>query len=146
MGFKSALKTMVDVPRWMGVAQLKNSWSVITQLAADIFLPKKSDKPPEDFDAALQRLHLTETQLAERHTEFKRLVLIFGGASILLWLYTFYLLFNASFLFASLAALASSFLLAQTFRYHFWLFQLNKRKLGCSFTEWFHEGLLGKKS
>lgn len=31
------------------------------------------------------------------------------------------------------------------FRYHFWLFQLEKRKLGCSFREWLKEGLLGKK-
>jgi intracellular multiplication protein IcmV len=31
------------------------------------------------------------------------------------------------------------------YRYHFWYFQMKQRKLGCTFSEWYKQGLFGEK-
>ena len=44
-----------------------------------------------------------------------------------------------------LQAIDTLIALVLAFRYHFWYFQMKQHKLGCTFNEWYRQGLLGEK-
>lgn len=147
MGIKKLFSPIFEMPRWIGLAQLKYFAQNIKAMAVNLFVPPEPGhiQNAEQFAEEVQRLHLTEDVITQRKVEFSRLTKIFIVAAILLFFYTIYLFIHSPWRYGLLSFLATLFLLTQAFRYNFWLFQLNKRKLGCSFNEWLHEGLLGNK-
>lgn len=106
----------------------------------------KNTSATESFDEALNRLHMTEKDLLERATEYRRLLLLFFLVTLGLVSYTVYVLLQGHFMGFLMSAGLTVFSGAMTFRYHFWLFQIQKRRLGCSVREWFQQGVLGRRS
>jgi intracellular multiplication protein IcmV len=92
----------------------------------------------------VQRLSLTEADLAARQASLQRFSYFFSFISILVFGYTIYMLSRGHFLATFMAIAITAVSLAQAFRYHFWLTQLKQRRLGLSVREWFYIGLLGK--
>ena len=145
-GIKKVAKPFVDVPAWAGYDQLKASAKSISTSMKDLFVPKKSDKK-ETFEEAMQRLNLTEADLIARQKEFKRLIIIFSILGFIVLGYTFYLIWDRAF-WGGLASFGLTVLVfSYSFRYHFWLFQIRQRKLGCTLREWLDSGFMmgGKK-
>jgi len=143
-GIANAVKPLVNVPAWIGYRQLANNAKSIKDLFISLFVPVKPASS-ESFEEALKRLNLTETTLNVRAKEFKRLFIIFVLGGLLLVGYSIYLLW-AHALHASFACLGLAFILfVYSFRYHFWLFQIRQRKLGCTFREWLDSGFMGEK-
>lgn len=141
-GAKKVVKPLVDFPRWMDTPTLANNAKMIAGLAKRIFTAPKATRT-ETFEEAMSRLNLTETDIQRRKKEFLRLICIFGLLSILLYAYSFYLLSHSYIRGGILALIVSTIALMRVFRFHFWYFQIKKRKLGCTFKEWL-QGLLGK--
>lgn len=148
MGFFSRtgkiLKPLVDIPRWMDLPNLAKNGKMIVDIAKSLIVPPKA-KRTETFKQAMVRLRLSEADIIQRTKEFKRLFLIFSAIFIGLLSYTVYL-FSLGSIRPGLVTLVLVFIvLAQVFRYHFWLFQIKHRKLGCTLHEWFWQGLLGRQ-
>lgn len=139
---KKTVKPFVDVKTWVNYDQVKQNASSIIGLFKGLF--KKSEPvQKETFEEAIQRLGLTEESLADRKKTFIVLTLFYLCIALCLLAYAIYLGFQGSY-HGALASFSIMFIAwAQTFRYHFWLFQLKQRKLGCTFQEWLHSTFRG---
>lgn len=144
-GIKKITKPFVDVPKWIGYRQLVKSNRSITALLRKFFIPEQA-RTQESFVAALQRLNLKEADLIQRRREFTRLMWIWIFLFFVAISYSLYLLL-AHALRGFFPSLAMVFIiLTQIFRYHFWIFQIKQRRLGCNFRDWLSSCfMLGKK-
>ncbi|PJD95863.1 MAG: type IV secretion protein IcmV [Legionella sp.] len=104
-----------------------------------------SSEPSETFIAAQKKLNLNEQDLFLRQKALFRLSLLMLSLTLLIMGYAVYQLFQGAFHAFIVSVGAMSVAAALTFRYHFWYYQIKKRKLGCSMSEWFRDGLLGEK-
>ncbi len=130
----------VRVDKWMSWDYLNETAERFKYLLVDIVVPKKA-KTSETFEEALDRLELTETDLENRKVEFTRLLYFFIGLAVSIILYGLFVAFRGSLTAALIAFCLSIYCLTQAFRFHFWLFQLKHRKLGCTFKEWLNSSI-----
>jgi len=143
-GVKKVAKPFIDVPTWIGYKQIAEGARGIANSVKSLFIPQKADKA-ESFEEAMVRLKLTEADLVQRQKEFQRLVIILTIVGFGVLGYTFYLFWVGS-LTGGIASLALTVLVfSYSFRYHFWLFQIRQRKLGCTLREWLDSGFMGGK-
>lgn len=147
MGFFSGVKRvvtpLVNVPKWMNLRDIGSIGRMIVGIAKSLFVPEKATTT-ENFEEALIRLNLTEVDIQARRKEFRRLVITFLIISLALLSYDIYQLGQGHIRASVLITVLTAISLVQVFRYHFWLFQIKQRKLGCTVREWFWTGLLGK--
>jgi intracellular multiplication protein IcmV len=137
-GTKKTAGVMLNfrVDQWLGVENLKDGAKAITQSAKTLFTVQKATHT-ETFEEALVRLNITEADLEQRKVEFSRLMLIYLGVTVLLIAYAIYLALATASIGASIVTvLLSMYSSINAFRFHFWLFQIKKRKLGCTIHEW----------
>lgn len=144
-GIKKIIKPAVDVPKWIDYQQLvKNNRSVFAFIKK-FFIPEQASTQ-ESFEEALLRLKLTPADLLQRSKEFTRLLWIWIVLFLITILYSFYLFHIRAFRGFYPCIGISVIILTQVFRYHFWLFQIKQRRLGCSFREWLNaQFFIGKK-
>lgn len=138
--FKSSKKVAsrvvdVRVDKWVSLEYLGETADNFKVILLDSIIPKKATYS-ETFEEAMQRLELTEADLLLRQKEFTQLFYFFLTLSVLIIGYALYLSFTSSMVTTLIAFCLSIYTLAQAFRFHFWLFQLKNRKLGCTVKEW----------
>ena len=136
-GLSWAYKPAVDVKSWMGLDIIKSATRYVWQMAKNVFVPQKAERK-ETFQEALVRLNLTEADLKNRQKEFSHLFLIYGAIGVVIVLYSLFLFYTLSFMGGILSLVVAALAFGVAFRYHFWLFQIKHRKLGCSLQEWWH--------
>jgi intracellular multiplication protein IcmV len=137
---KPLRKPFFNFRGWLGWDEIARNGSAIKNMASTLFEVKEPTRL-ETFEESLVRQQLTETDVLNKLKKFKQLFIIFFIASICLFTYALYMLISQAYI-SSLACFGlTAFLLAQTFRYHFWWFQMKHRKLGCTFKEWLQYGL-----
>ena len=141
---KKIIKPLVDVPKWIGYQQLVQTNRDLFSFAKKFFIPEQATTE-ESFAEALIRLKVTEADLAQRIKEFTRLLWIWIVLLIICIAYSLHLLSGHALrgFFPCLGL--SLVILTQVFRYHFWIFQIKHRRLGCTFRDWFSHFLSGKK-
>lgn len=134
---KKAASHVVDVrvDKWISWDYLSESADNFKVILFDSIIPKKATYS-ETFEEALVRLELTEADLAKRKKEFTQLFYFFIVLSVFIIGYGLYLAISGTMITALIAFCLSIYTLAQAFRFHFWLFQLKNRKLGCTVKEW----------
>jgi len=109
-----------------------------------LFIPQKATRT-ETFEEALERMPLKETDLNARCKEFIFLTAFFLLVAIAILTYACWLVGHQHYKAFAVATAVSFVAIAQAIRYHFWLFQIKQRRLGCSLKEWFYHGFLGLK-
>lgn len=129
-------KTFLDPRSWLGVDYLANQTELLVNLLKAGFSPP-GQGTSETFQEAIQRYHLTEEDIKKlkfNYFIYSIVFLIFAGLTVV---FSFYLLISYSTFAGFVLGLATSALLVtMAFWYHFWYFQIEHRKLGCSFSEW----------
>jgi len=135
--FKKVSGRLVDVrvDKWMSWDYLGETADRFKVLFLDIVIPKKASSA-ETFEEAMQRLELTEEDIADRKKEFTRLFYFFIILAMAIVGYALYLAFAGTLVASLIAFCLALYALTQAFRFHFWLFQLRNRKLGCTIKEW----------
>jgi len=129
----------------MGTKQLIENAKPIIDLAKGLFTLPERTPNEEAFEAALERLELTEADLQQRAKAFNRLRFFYLLVAACVFSYGIYLL-NFYTLRGALASFGVTFIpLGFAFRYHFWLYQVRQRKLGCTFREVMNATFLGNK-
>lgn len=151
MGFfrssKKVASKVVDVrvDKWLSVDYLKETTGHFKSILVGLITPQKA-KYSETYEEALLRLNLTEKDVEERKVEFKKLLIFFVVLAVVVILYGLFMAYRGSFVPALVAFCLALYALTQAFRFHFWLFQLRNRKLGCSFKEWLDSEVHSKPS
>jgi intracellular multiplication protein IcmV len=144
-GLKKGAKPFVDVQSWLNLDQLKNYGKSISDIGKSLFIPQKASRN-ETFEQAIRRFNLSEADLNKKAENLYNLSIIFCAIALCLLGYVIYLIITHASIMAVIVTLVlSSIILTKAFSYHFWVFQIKKRRLGCSLQEWFKEGLLGIK-
>lgn len=135
--FKKVGSKIVDVrvDKWMSWQYLGETADRFKDLFLDIVIPQKATTA-ETFEEAMQRLDLSEEDLLERKKEFTRLCYFFVVVAILIVAYALFMAYQRSMTTSLIAFCLAFYSLTQAFRFHFWLFQLRNRKLGCTIKEW----------
>jgi intracellular multiplication protein IcmV len=130
----------VRVDKWLGYEQIKDTTVRMRSILTTVMVPARP-RFSETFEEAMIRLNLTEADLQKRQHEFTRLLIFFVGLATVVLGYALYLAFAGSFLPSLITFGLAFYCLTQAFRFHFWLFQIKNKKLGCTFKEWFHSQL-----
>lgn len=145
-GFKKVGGRIVDVrvDRWMSIGVIKDSFEKTSSLISDMVIPTKAQRK-ESFHEALIRLGLTEQDLEQRKKEFTRLVIVYTTIGLTIVLYGIYMAINQHFAAGLISICLSLFAFGQAFRFHFWLFQIHHRKLGCTVKEWLNSKVSGEE-
>lgn len=123
--------------KWMSIEYIQETFDRTRMILSGIMTPKKSNKE-ETFEEALDRLGLSEEDLEQRRREFVRLTISFGVIGVIVLGYGFYMLIQGHPWITLITAFLSIYAFSQAFHFHFWLFQIKNRKLGCSVMEWFN--------
>lgn len=143
MGFLSGVKKVggtifnFRVKEWFGTDTIVSNFQNIRDTFKNTFTQQQAELS-ETFEEAMVRLNLTEQDLNERKKEFRRLFIIFSIISVLIFVYSVMIAVtkhNIGGFFMGFAI--TLYALSHAFKYHFWLYQINKRKLGCTVREWF---------
>lgn len=143
MGFFSRVKDAsgyivnFKVNKWFGIDQVKDSSKNFLNLGRSVFIPQQSDHV-ETFEQAMQRLNITEAELKQRQKEFTRLMIVYLLISIAIFCYSIYIVVEHKNLMGFMMGFAVTlYSLTYVFRYHFWIYQIKNKKLGCTLREWF---------
>jgi intracellular multiplication protein IcmV len=134
--FKVSRKTFLDPSAWIGIPEIKDSTKTIWQIIRGLVTIPTTSRT-ETFEEALIRMNLTEQDIKEQSERYFIYAVVFATLVVVTLVFAFYLLLVDWAISGFLIGLAVAALFAsQAFRYHFWCFQIQQRKLGCTFQEW----------
>lgn len=122
--------------RWFHLEERNRSLSRTMAIIRGLFQPLFSVGIEESYEQAIDRLGLSEEDIDNIRAQFSLNVFIFATCTLSFFIYSVYLISQNSLHGFFIAFSMSLYSGMQMFRYHFWLFQLRKQKLGCSFQEW----------
>jgi len=143
--FKVSRKTFFNPSGWLGWDGLKNINYMLGAILRPLFT-KQEPTRQESFEEAMERLGLTEEDLKNTIASYQSYSLLFLLVSIILFTYSFYLLFAHGAIGGFLLGLGvTAVSLIQAYKYDFWVFQMRRRKLGATFVEW-RNNILGVKN
>ena len=128
-------RSYFGIPRAMGLGFLKSFNRSLGETTQEMLHPKKPTQR-ESFEEAMIRLELTEEDIKKRTQAFLKLMLLFTFLSFIMFVYAIFLFWENHFTAGIIGLVLTAMMLTQVFRYHFWHFQMKKRKLGCSIKEW----------
>lgn len=139
-------KTFVDPTGWVDYENLKYRTRTIWDVLKNLFSTGAPERS-ETFAEAMQRMGLTEADIVRSQQNYRLYALIFLLCGLLVFFYSFYLLF-AHYTFTGwlLGIAAAGVFFSQAFRFDFWALQLRKRKLGMTYAEWKDNLLSDKRS
>jgi intracellular multiplication protein IcmV len=134
--FKVSRKTFFNPSAWLGSKEIMAYNRIIIGSIKGLFSPAKPQRV-ETFEAAMQRLKLTEADIQQTARQYFLFVMLFVILSMTAFIVSFYYLFHHGTFAGWLLAMSVAILFAsQAFRYDFWRFQMTQRRLGCTFKEW----------
>lgn len=143
MGFFSRVKNAggyivnLKITKWAGLDQIKDSTKGVVNLGQKLFISEQANYT-ETFEEALQRLNITEEQLNARKKEFTRLMIIYLIISLIIFSYSIYVVaVYKNFMGFMMGFAITLYSLTYVFKYHFWIYQIKNKKLGCTLREWF---------
>lgn len=139
--FHSAQKVLgtvvnIRVDKWVDLDSIKGTVNFTIRQTKNLFSQHKQVFDIEDFEEARARLHLSEEDLISQLNQYKNLALFFSFLSFTVFIYFIYLVYRSNFMGACMTFGISLFGLSQAFRYHFWMYQIKRKKLGCTLKEW----------
>lgn len=138
---KSIYNNFLNVPSWINWSQIKANTSFVARIVKRLFVPEKAEFD-ETFDAAVKRLHLSESDLRTRQQYLIYEMSFYLFIAALFILYTGYLLVKTNFIIASVGMLLFCLSIVKACAAHFYYFQIKHRKLGCTFKEWLNNEII----
>lgn len=137
-------KSFINVRRWVCYDDAKSYGIMVLTLAKNIFGIQKKEPIVETFAEAMDRLKLTEQDLVNKAQYFKRSAVMYLMIGLLFVAYAVYLLFDDYTILGVVVFILASLMFVYAYRESFWLMQIKRRKLGCTFKDWYQFVFLGK--
>lgn len=136
--------SILNVRAWFDWERVRSFTLYLSNGFKRLFVPQQN-KEVESFDEAATKLNLSDAALMTKQKALFRLSIVMLIAAGLILSYAGYQLFYGSLPAVIVSLIVTLIALTLAFRYHFWYYQIKNRKLGCTFDEWFKQGLLGEK-
>ena len=128
-------KRFYNPTKYMGLGALSRFHHTLKSSAKAMFTPAHS-QVNETFAEAVARLELSEEDIQRRTQQFLKVALSFAVFALLVFIYTIILFWNRHIQAGIIGMAVTLVITTQVFRYHFWYFQMKKRKLNCTFKDW----------
>lgn len=135
---KKATSYLVNfrVSEWLDYAHLSKSANYILSQAKGLFTLKQTEQP-ETFKQAVLRFELSDVELSTQLKQLQRLTKLFLTLAALLFGYfLFLIILKHNYMGACMTFALMLYSLSLAFRYHFWRFQIQQKRLGCTLKEW----------
>jgi intracellular multiplication protein IcmV len=134
---KNGLGYIVDfrVDKWLDVELLKKQTNYYLQTTKQLFKIQKPTQA-ESFVEAAKRLNLSPEALEEQAQRYWFYAIIYLISAIGIFFYAAIIVCLGNWMGFSICSALLIFALTQSYRYHFWYFQIKQQKLGCDFQEW----------
>lgn len=129
-------KAKAGLTRIFGVKEVVGNYESVKDMAKGFY-----DYNTHKVEGQHKYVYVARAFVEQREREFRNLFFLFAAILLLGIFYFFFALFHHLLLGALLIFCFCLFIASLCFRYHFWWFQIRKRKLGCSFEEWKDETL-----
>lgn len=147
-GSKSRVKRLFnryfDYKSWADWNRSRDITNYFISLFKKFFILQKKNKDDiKSFDEVMSELNLTEQDIELKIKSLRRMYRLMLSIAFIFYIYSMYHMLYGGFLAAMLSFVIMLVCVALAFRYHFWYFQIKRRKLGCSFKEWFRACLMG---
>lgn len=141
---KITRKTFVNPTGWLDVDTIRVRNRTLWNALSSVFRLPTAERS-ETYEEAMKRLNVTDAEVQQRAQTYRLYAWGFFLLGLLVFFYSFYLLFSI-FTFSGflLGLCASAAFFSQAFRFDFWSFQMRRRKLGATFEEW-KSSILGDK-
>lgn len=139
-----AIKRILNFRQWADWDRMKAFTLYLAQGIGRLFSPKEPETK-ESFKAAISRLKLSQKELLAKKNGLLRLAVFMVTLAFIIFIYAVYNFFMGYIIAACLSFVVMFIALVLAFRYHFWYFQIQQQKLGCTIGEWFRVGILGEK-
>jgi len=134
--WKISRKTFFDPLTWIDYDSLRRLNRILFSQIRDLFTVPKPTRT-ETFEQAMKRLGLEPEDVQDIETNYRFYTWLFLIIAAIIFLFSLYLLFHYVVFWGTLIGLTVAALaLSQAFKYDFWVFQIQQRKLGCTFNEW----------
>ncbi|QRN02861.1 type IV secretion protein IcmV [Legionella sp. MW5194] len=141
----TVLKNIFNVRKWSDFDRMKSFTLYLGDGFKRLFVPQKTTGSGESFKMAMAKYNLSEKDLVAQQKALFRLSILMFIAAILVFSYAVYHVIYGSISAVIISLVVMLIALTLAFRYHFWYYQIKVRKLGCTFREWFRQGLMGEK-
>ena len=129
-------KTFLNPSGWIDLDYLIDQNKLIFGILKALFR-KPQPAQAETFEAAMTRLELSEADVSQRASSYRKIAWFFAFFTFISFTYAFFLLFRYKTILGFLLASAMTALFAvQGYKYDFWSYQLRQRRLGATFAEW----------
>jgi intracellular multiplication protein IcmV len=133
-----------NIRKWFDWDRMKAGTLYLGNGIKRLFVPQQK-VGGESFDEAMKELNLSNDALLEKQKSLFRLSIVMVSAAVLILVYAVYMLFLGSIKAFIVSLVVTLIAVILAYRYHFWYFQMKQRKLGCTFSEWYRQGLFGEK-
>lgn len=137
------VKSIFDVRRWSDYDRVKTYTTYLMDGVKKLFVPQKAASDVS-FEEAMALMKISEADLKKQQGALYRLSVFMCVLAAGFFFYAVYHLFYGAFRAVAISLIVMCMALTLGFRYHFWYFQMKQRKLGCTFSEWYRQGLRGK--
>ena len=125
----------VRVDRWVNLAYLGETAANIGRSTKGLFNVPVAERN-EAFDEALDRLDISDVDLYQRRREFTYMMGLYIGLAVLVFGYGVLISIGGNFMGFCMSLGVTVYALSHAFKYHFWLYQIKRKKLGCSLQDW----------
>lgn len=128
---------------WADWDRIESFFDYIRRSLQHLFV-LRVEKEAVPFEQAVAKFQLNEHEIVLRYRALQRLAHIMLYVALIVFGYFLYQCFYGRFLGILLSLMVVGITLILAFRYHYWSFQLQQRRLGCSLKTWFYQSLLGR--
>lgn len=146
MGFWSGTKKVtghlvsVRADKWISYPYLKSTLLHMGFILKSLVKPEHA-RIEESFEEALVRLNLSPEDLACKAKELNRWRVLFLGLAVGLLGYAVYTVTQHNWMGTLMTFTLMLYALSQSFRFHFWHYQLQQQRLGCTLKECLYHSL-----
>ena len=125
----------VRVDKWIGVEYISETFKNITHSAKGLFKAPIAEHS-ESYDEAVERLKITDVDLYQRKREFTYMMILYLFVAVAVFIYGVIISIGGNFMGFCMSLGVTVYALCHAFKYHFWIFQIKQKKLGCSLQDW----------
>lgn len=138
---KAVFNQVFNVKNWLDYERLKGFTLYLFNGVKGVFVPKPQvvEDKSKSFSEVVATLELTEEELTARKKGLYRLSMVMFIVGLSILCYGIYNLIMGFFLATMVSVVVASIGFVLAFRYHFWYYQIQQRKLGCTFKEWYRQ-------
>lgn len=139
-------KRTFPIKKWCDFDRLQQATLYLVQGAKRLFIPTKlPQSKKEAFETVVKKFNVTTKHLdtQARALRWWGRLLCISGLGVAGW--GVYHMSHSSFRASLISFIIMGIAFVLAFRYHFFAFQIQQRKLGCTFKEWVQYGLFRRK-